>query len=63
MSILYILIPLALALSGLALAAYIWTARAGQYDDLDTPPLRILSDDEPRTPSLETKANSSMRTK
>jgi cbb3-type cytochrome oxidase maturation protein len=27
-------------------AAFVWAARRGQYDDLDTPALRMLNDDE-----------------
>lgn len=46
MSILFALIPLALLLLALALWAFFWAVRSGQFDDLDTPPLRILLDDE-----------------
>lgn len=45
MSILFLLVPLMIAVAGGALAAFIWTARGGQLDDLDTPPLRMLADD------------------
>ena len=49
MSILFALIPLAIALLGLAVWAFFWAVRAGQFDDLDTPAVRILlDDDEPR---------------
>ena len=41
-----ILIPIAL-LTGLAgLAAFLWTVRSGQYEDLDGAAIRILMDDE-----------------
>jgi cbb3-type cytochrome oxidase maturation protein len=40
------LIPLALFLGGLGLAAFVWSLRSGQYDDLDGAAHRILSDDE-----------------
>ena len=46
MSVLYILIPLAIVLAGIFLTAFIFSIRRGQYDDLDTPPLRMLFDDE-----------------
>ena len=36
------LIPLALFLGGLGLAAFVWSLRAGQYDDLDGAAHRIL---------------------
>ena len=44
MEALYLMIPLTLILSGTALAACIWAIRKGQFDDIDTPPLRILHD-------------------
>ncbi|HTM21052.1 MAG TPA: cbb3-type cytochrome oxidase assembly protein CcoS [Kofleriaceae bacterium] len=46
MSTLYLVLPLALVVAGGALAAFVWAARDGQFDDLDTPPRRILVDDE-----------------
>jgi cbb3-type cytochrome oxidase maturation protein len=47
MSILLIMLPAALLLAGLGVWAFIRAARAGQFDDLDTPPLRAVFDDEP----------------
>jgi cbb3-type cytochrome oxidase maturation protein len=44
-SLLY-LIPVALLLGGLGLAAFIWSLRSGQYDDLEGAAHRILFDDE-----------------
>jgi cbb3-type cytochrome oxidase maturation protein len=46
MTILYLILPLALLVAGAAVAAFIWTVRSGQLDDVDTPPRRILFDDE-----------------
>lgn len=46
MSILYLILPLMLLVAGGAVAAFVWAARRGQLDDLDTPPLRMLADDE-----------------
>lgn len=45
MSVLIIAIPTTLAISALAVWAFIKQAQAGQFDDLDTPPRRILFDD------------------
>ncbi len=45
MTVLYFVIPLALLIAGGAVAAFIWTVRSGQLDDLDTPPRRMLTDD------------------
>lgn len=44
MEVLYIMIPFTLLLSGTALVACIWAISKGQYDDVETPPLRILND-------------------
>ena len=46
MSILLMLIPLGLLLVGVAAWAFTWAVRRGQFDDLDTPALDILRDDE-----------------
>ena len=44
MTALYIVLPLALIIAGAAVAAFIWTVRSGQLDDVDTPPRRIFFD-------------------
>ena len=46
MSGLLYLIPIALALGLLGLAAFLWALRSGQYDDLDGAAERILYEDE-----------------
>ena len=46
MSILYVLIPLALLLLGGAVWAFFWAVGTGQFDDLDTPAMRIVMDDD-----------------
>jgi P-type Cu2+ transporter len=45
MSNLIYLIPVALVLGGIGLAAFLWSLRNGQYDDLDGAAMRILLDD------------------
>lgn len=44
MNMLAILIPVALALGGLGLAAFLWNLNSGQYEDLDGAAFRILDD-------------------
>jgi len=44
MSILLLLVPLSVMLLGLAIWAFAWAVRRGQFDDLDTPALDILVD-------------------
>ncbi|HVP37805.1 MAG TPA: cbb3-type cytochrome oxidase assembly protein CcoS [Candidatus Saccharimonadales bacterium] len=46
MSVIYVVIPLALIVVFAAVAAYVWAARHGQFDDLKTPPMRMLHEDE-----------------
>ncbi|MGD8326612.1 MAG: cbb3-type cytochrome oxidase assembly protein CcoS [Sphingomonadales bacterium] len=46
MNVLLILIPVALILGLLGLAAFLWSLKSGQYDDLDGAAERILLDDE-----------------
>jgi cbb3-type cytochrome oxidase maturation protein len=47
MSILFVLIPLGLVLLAVAVAAFFWAVRSGQFDDLDTPGTMVLFDEEP----------------
>jgi len=49
-SILYLLIPLGLVLLVLALWAFFWAVREGQFDDLDTPGVQLLLDDDDAPP-------------
>ena len=46
MSIVYLLLPIGLVMMLLGIIWFIWSVRHGQYDDLDTPPLRMLLDDD-----------------
>lgn len=46
MNNLFLLLPIALALGLGGLAAFLWSVRSGQYDDLDGAAHRILNDEE-----------------
>lgn len=46
MSVMYLILPLALIVVLIAVVGFVWAARRGQFDDLDTPPMRVLHDDE-----------------
>ena len=46
MSVIYVVLPLALIIVGAAVWGYVWAARHGQFDDMDTPSVRMLHDDE-----------------
>ncbi len=50
MSVIYLVLPLALVIVGAAVFAFVWSARSGQFDDMDTPAVRMLHDDAPVTP-------------
>lgn len=50
MKILFLLIPLSLLLLGIAVWAFFWAVRSGQFDDLDSPAYRILLDDDDPPP-------------
>ena len=45
MSVLLIVVPLALLIVSLAVGAYIWSVGDGQFDDLETPALRVVHED------------------
>ncbi len=45
MNVLFLLIPVALVIVASALGGFWWATRDGQFDDLDTPAVRILFDD------------------
>ena len=53
MSILLLLVPLSVMLLGLAIWAFAWAVRKGQFDDLDTPALDILVDTRPPRESAD----------
>jgi cbb3-type cytochrome oxidase maturation protein len=41
----YVILPVALVVVFIAVIAFVWAARKGQFDDLETPALRALHDD------------------
>ena len=43
---LLVLIPVALSLGGIALAAFLWALKRNQFDDLDGAAHRILIDED-----------------
>ncbi len=55
MDILYIAIPMALGIAAFFVLAFLWSVRNGQLDDLETPAVRMLFDDEPHLGRKEPK--------
>ena len=47
MEILPLLIGISIAAVIAVAGVFVWAVRSGQFDDLDTPAVRILTDDEP----------------
>ncbi len=63
METIFVLLPLAVLIAGISLALFVWAARSGQFDDLDTPAVRMLFDDEePRRPADATARAASAAT-
>lgn len=46
MEVMIVLLPLALLLGLVFIGAFVWSARKGQYDDLETPKFRMLLEDK-----------------
>lgn len=46
MSVIFVLVPVALVIVAAGVAAFVWAARRGQFDDLETPAMRVLHDEQ-----------------
>ena len=57
MNILFLLIPLGLILVGLAIAAFFWAVRSGQFDDLDSPAMSVVMDDDTEPAGMDRRMN------
>ncbi len=57
METIFVLLPLALLIAAIAVGSFIWAARTGQFDDLETPAVRILFEDEPGAGSRDSGVN------
>ena len=51
MSVIYIVLPVAILIAAIAVGAFLWAAKRGQFDDLTTPAIRALQDDSERKPT------------
>lgn len=61
MEILYLLIPIAVIVLGVAIWAFLWAIKSGQYEDLEGPAYRILmDDDDPRIPGRANRTTKRM---
>lgn len=55
MEIVILLVPLAILLVVLGVAAFLWALRRGQFDDLDSPQWRVVFDDQRERPGKKDK--------
>ncbi len=56
MEILYLLIPLGIVILGIAIGAFVWAVKSGQFEDMQGPAYRILmDDDDPLIPKYSAK--------
>lgn len=56
MTVIYVLLPIAILFAAGALYLFIRSVRAGQFDDLDTPAVRMLHDDDDATDARDDEA-------
>ena len=52
MSIIFVLIPLAVLLLGVAIWALLWAIKSGQFDDLESHGWSVVLDDDQKPPPL-----------
>lgn len=50
MTMLYVLIPLAVLLLGVAIWAMLWAIKSGQFDDLESQGWSVVLDDDQKPP-------------
>ncbi len=50
MNVIFLLAPFSVALGLIAVGAFVWTLRAGQYDDIQGSAERVLIDDDDDQP-------------
>lgn len=55
MSVIVLLIIFSILVALIFLVAFIWAVRSGQYDDMDSPSVRILFDDQSNKTKTEGK--------
>ncbi|MCS6771240.1 MAG: cbb3-type cytochrome oxidase assembly protein CcoS [Kiritimatiellae bacterium] len=54
MSVLFVLMMASLGVAIVFLLAFLWSVRAGQFDDTGTPPMRVLGEED-SIPSQSTR--------
>jgi cbb3-type cytochrome oxidase maturation protein len=64
MNVIILLVVISVTVASLFLGAYFWSVKTGQFDDMDSPAVRMLLDDvkNNNNSSIEKKINSSDKT-
>jgi cbb3-type cytochrome oxidase maturation protein len=62
MEVIFLLIPVVLVLVGIVIWAFWWAIKSGQFDDMEGPAHRILTDDDERPPNGEAPRTSQRNT-
>lgn len=57
MNMLYVLIPLAVMLLGIAVWALLWAIKNGQFDDLESHGWSVVLDDDQKPPPFDEDEN------
>jgi cbb3-type cytochrome oxidase maturation protein len=63
MSIIYVLIPLAIIIVGIAIVVFFWAVRSNQFEDLDRQGYSILFDDDISKKATNTPPKSDVQDK
>lgn len=63
MSMIFVLIPLAVLLLGVAIWALLWAIKTGQFDDLESHGWSVVLDDDQKPPPLSDDEESDEKTK
>lgn len=63
MSMLYVLIPLALGLLGIAVWALLWAIKSGQFDDLESHGWSVVLDDDQKPMPMSDEPVDEVQTK
>ncbi|NLO80239.1 MAG: cbb3-type cytochrome oxidase assembly protein CcoS [Xanthomonadaceae bacterium] len=61
MEIIFVMIPLGLALMGVAIWAFFWAVGNGQFDDLEGPAYSVLLDDDDQPKQKDERAEQKPR--
>jgi cbb3-type cytochrome oxidase maturation protein len=51
MSVIFLLLIASITVAAIFLIAFLWSVKKGQFEDEESPPVRILFDDTPSTKS------------